>query len=189
MLHRRLSSITCAALWATFTVCCGSGGQQPAVFPEPGQTVAFAQIRVAGMRASPLTIREVDESGSGAAGKVATIRARQGTQTYPIFLPPGQYAVSGVQDPGDPSGGGSLMGGTLVFEIGPGQASYFGSFEMLIESGRFCAVDLSDGAFRKAAVDFRKRHPDLVARFEIVSVVSQTDRIEARIEQDGGIEQ
>lgn len=189
MLVRRLQAVTFASLWSVLAACCGSGAQQPAGFPEPGQTVAFAQIRVAGMRASTLTIREVDESGSGAGGRVAAIRARQGTRTYAIFLPPGQYSVAGVQDPGDPVGGGSLMGGTLVFEIAPGKASYFGAFDMLIESGRFCAVDLSDGAFQRAAADFRKRHPHLAARFETVNAVARTDRIEAHIEQDGGVEQ
>lgn len=170
-----------AALATLLTAGCGASEEPTATFPEPGETVGFAQIRVAGMRASTLTIREVDESGT--AGKAATIRAQKGASTYPVFLPPGQYAVTGVKDPG----GETLMGGTLVFEIAPGKASYFGTFDMLIESGRFCAVDLTDSAFSEAAADFRKRYPDLVSRFEIVNVVSRTDRIEARMGGDAGV--
>jgi hypothetical protein len=173
--------------WGALTILlaagCGGRDEPAAAFPEPGETVAFARIRVAGMRASTLAIREVDESGP--AGKAATIRAQQGARTYPVFLPPGQYAVAGVQDPS----GESLMGGTLVFEIAPGKATYFGTFDMLIESGRFCAVDLSDAAFREAAAEFRKQYPALNARFEIVNAISRTDRIEARIPPDGGVAQ
>ncbi|MBW2277900.1 MAG: hypothetical protein JRF63_10430 [Deltaproteobacteria bacterium] len=179
------SSIPCVALAVTLAVACGGREEQATTFPKPGETVAFVQITVAGIRSSRLVIREVDEKGP--AGRAVTIRARQGTKTYPVSLPPGQYAVTGVEDPGDGKSGGSLMGGTLVFEIAPGKASYIGAFDMLIESGRFCAVDLSHAAFNKAAADLRKRHPDLAARFEIVNVVSTTDRIEADIETDGGV--
>ena len=49
-----------------------------------------------------------------------------------------------------------------------------------------CAVDLSDGVFRKAAKGFRKRFPDLAARFEIENAIATTDRVEAELENDGG---
>jgi hypothetical protein len=178
-------------LWAVviagaLVTSCGGRDDQSTALPKPGQTVAFAQIRVTGMRSSVLTIREVDESGP--AGKAAVIRARQGIATYRVFLAPGQYAVTGVKDPGDREGGG-MTGGTFVFEITPGKAGYFGTFDMLIESGRSCAIDLSDAAFREAVAGFRKRYPDLAARFEIANAVATTDRIEADLAEDGGVEE
>jgi len=175
-----------ALLAALGLAACGARDDQGPAFPEPGETVAFAMIHVAGMRASTFAIREVDQTGA-AAGTVTRVRAGQGTQTHAFFLQPGQYAVAGVRDP-DAAAGGGAAGGTLVFELAPGKASYIGTFEMLIESGRFCAVDLGDDAFAAAAADFRKRFPALAARFEIANAVARTDRIEATVDGDAGAE-
>jgi hypothetical protein len=153
--------------------------------PGPGQAVAFAEIRVAAMRASTLAIHEADPSGVGIGPRAATIRARQGRRTYRAFLAPGTYTVTGIVDPA--AAGSTAPGdatGTLVFEVGPGQASWFGSFDMLLESGRLATADLGAAAFSRARADFTTRYADLAARFAVVDAVGRIDRLV--IAGDGG---
>jgi hypothetical protein len=114
------------------TAACGAGSISPGDLPEPGQAVAFARIEVEGIRMSRLAIHRAVEGGTKRGMQIASIRARQGTHTYAVYLEPGQYAVHGVLDSADLEDGVPTgMGGVLLFDITPKRASYFGSFRML----------------------------------------------------------